>query len=348
MMLVKNQIVEISWTPATKEWYESKGYEFTGYRKKFKVKAEDLQNGSGLKVRVICEYCGKEFITKYSLYICGLETGKSCCQTCRKLKYKDSCLKKYGVENGFQLDFVKEKIKQASLEKYGTERPCQSQKVKEKIENTNIAKYGCKMTLQNPEILSKAKQTCMEKYGVENVFQSQEIQDKIKEINRQKYGEGNIAHTPLIAEKIRQNNLEKYGVPYVFQAESVITKIRQSLYENGTVPTSKPENAVCDLLEEIYGTNNCQRGFPLDKITMDCMLKIGDIKIDVEYDGLYYHADRKEKDKRRNYFVIKKGYKVIRIKGNKKDTLPTKEQIIKAVDCLVKGNQHFIEIDMNI
>ena len=86
----------------------------------------------------------------------------------------------------------------------------------------------------------------------------------------------------------------------------------------------------------------------MDRINLDCMVCFDGYKIDVEYDGLYYHKDRQEKDKRRNYFLIKQGYKVLRIKGNKKDDIPTEEQIIKAIDCLVKGNRSYIEIDMNI
>lgn len=278
-MLVKNQLVEISWTPATKNWLESKGYEFTGYRKKIQIKAEDLQPSSHIKVVVQCDYCENEFVTEYLLYLRSIETGKCCCKKCQKLKYKDSC---------------------------------------------------------------------MAKFGVKNALQSKEIQDRIKETNEKRYGKGNVAHTPEIAEKIKNKNIEKYGVPYVFQAEEVISKIRQSLYKNNAVPSSKPELSVCDLLESIYGIDNCYRGYPVDRINMDCMVNLGTDKIDVEYDGWYYHKDRQEKDKRRNYFLIKQGYKVLRIKGNKKDDIPTKEQIIEAIDCLVKGNQSYIEIKMDI
>lgn len=278
-MLVKNQLVEISWTPATKNWLESKGYEFTGYRKKIQIKAEDLQPSSHIKVVVQCDYCENEFATEYLSYLRSIETGKCCCKKCQKLKYKDSC---------------------------------------------------------------------MAKYGVKNALQSKEIQDRIKETNEKRYGKGNVAHTPEIAEKIKNKNIKKYGVPYVFQAEEVISKIRQSLYKNNVVPSSKPESSVCDLLESIYGIDNCYRGYPVDRINMDCMINLGTDKIDVEYDGWYYHKDRQEKDKRRNYFLIKQGYKVLRIKGNKKDDIPTKEQIIEAIDCLVKGNQSYIEIKMDI
>ena len=36
-------------------------------------------------------------------------------------RYKDSIMKKYGVENQFQREYVKEKLKKTKLERYGDE-----------------------------------------------------------------------------------------------------------------------------------------------------------------------------------------------------------------------------------
>ena len=40
-----------------------------------------------------------------------------------KNKRKETCIKKYGVENPMQLDIVKEKSKQTCLKNYGCEYP---------------------------------------------------------------------------------------------------------------------------------------------------------------------------------------------------------------------------------
>ena len=42
------------------------------------------------------------------------------------------------------------------------------------------------------------------------------------------------------------------------------------------------------------------------------------------------------------------GYKIVRIKGNNQDDMPTRNQILDAVDYLVKDNHHLVFIDMNI
>jgi len=43
------------------------------------------------------------------------------CQKCKKEKYKQTCIEKYGVENAFQSEIIKQKIKETSMKKYGFE-----------------------------------------------------------------------------------------------------------------------------------------------------------------------------------------------------------------------------------
>lgn len=69
-------------------------------------------------------------------------------------------------------------------------------------------------------------------------------------------------------------------------------------------------------------------------------------KIDVEYDGWYWHKDRVQQDRRRNNFLIGRGYKVLRIKSTFQ--LPTNEQIIDAVDYLINTHHNYKEIILDI
>lgn len=277
-MLVPNQYVEMRWHPQHKAYYIDKGYAFTKVGDIFMVKAEDLPKGSHAKVRVICDYCGKEILKEYREYVKGAQSGLDCCKPCFMQKMGDMCL---------------------------------------------------------------------EKYGVRNIFELQETQDKIKETLKGKYGDFvNVAHIPEIAEKIKQTNLKKYGVPYSAQATEVKKKMRQSLYQNKSVPSSKAEKYLCNLLAEIYGEANCTPCYAYDNLNFDCLLTIGDIKIDVEMDGWYWHEPKQEHDKRRNYFLTKRGFKVLRIRFN--NALPTKEQIIDAVNYLVNTNHSLKIIELDI
>lgn len=102
-----------------------------------------------------CKTCGKQqdYYHKESVYCshkCMISDPDY--QKKRMDSYKKSCLEKYGVENVYQLEKVKEKKKKSYLDHYGVEHPSQSMEFQEKV-----------------------KETCLEKYGVEHVMQSDEF-----------------------------------------------------------------------------------------------------------------------------------------------------------------------------
>lgn len=347
-MLVKNQEILTTWMPTNRQHYIDKGYKYTKCREKVLVKVEDLLPSSHEIVNVICDYCGKEYKKQYVNYLKEHTNNKDCCVNCSPKKVRDYYRDNFGVDNVFQLQETKDKSKKTCLAKYGVDNPSKSDEVKAKIAESNFVKYGDTCAARNKDVLAKTKQTCLDRYGVDNVFKSKEIQNKIKLTNEEKYGSGNIAHTPQISEKIKQSNVEKYGVSYTTQVPEIIAKMRESLMKNGNVASSKPERELCDMLHDIFGDENCIDGYALDRCNMDCLVKFSDCLIDVEYDGKYWHNNREEHDKRRNYWLIKQGYKVLRIKANNKDILPSKEQIRDAIDYLVKDNHSLTYIDMNI
>ena len=98
-MLVENQMIEMTWMPTTKEYYENLGYAFTKMRQKFLVKAEDLSCGSNKVVEIKCDYCGEIYKTRFFLHTKAINVnGKDCCEKCAPIKLKESMLNKYGVE----------------------------------------------------------------------------------------------------------------------------------------------------------------------------------------------------------------------------------------------------------
>lgn len=345
-MIVPNQRIKVKWCSSNVNWYKSKGYNYTKFGDEFEINANDLPLSSHYKVKVVCSYCGQEYETPFVQHIKSESNFGDCCKKCKPQKSKKTFNEKYGVDNPFQAESCKEKSKQTCLERYGYERACQSDEIKNKIAQTNLEKYGVTMTLLAPEIKAKVERTVMDKYGVTNVFESPQVQEKIKKTNEEKYGAGNIAHTPAISEKIKANNIEKYGVPYTTQVPEVVQKMREALYKNGTVPTSKNEKVMCALLKKLYGEENCFENFAFDRINFDCLVIVGENKIDVEYDGWYWHKERQEHDKRRNYCVLNKGYKVLRFRANY--AIPTEEEIRSAIDYLVKDNHSLNIVELDI
>lgn len=60
----------------------------------------------------------------------------------RSITIKQGVLKKYGCENVFQAEEIKQKIKEECLKKYGVEYTAQTSLSKEHIQQTCLEKYG--------------------------------------------------------------------------------------------------------------------------------------------------------------------------------------------------------------
>jgi very-short-patch-repair endonuclease len=219
---------------------------------------------------------------------------------------------------------------------------CQCKAVKAKI--TNLENLGVEFPMQSKEVQNKSQQTCLKRYGVKHALQSQEIKEKTINTILKKYGVENIAKSQKCINKIKQTNLKRYGVEFACCNEEVRNKMRESLYKNGSCKTSVQQRKVYNMLSEIYG--NCELNYPVSNCSLDCLIIVNDLKINIEYDGWYWHKDKQERDRRRDEFLKSQGYKILRIKAGR--MIPTKEQLKNAIDYLVKGNHSYTEIILDI
>lgn len=98
-MLAENQIIKVRWVSANKNWYIDKGYEFTKMWDYFYVKAEDLMPSSKYEVKIICDYCGKEYTGTYATYLTGVKTnGKNSCYDCKGNKTHETYMDKLAID----------------------------------------------------------------------------------------------------------------------------------------------------------------------------------------------------------------------------------------------------------
>lgn len=192
-----------------------------------------------------------------------------------------------------------------------------------KREDSFMNKYGTTSPGGSEECRNRAKEVMVEKYGCEYALQSTKGQENFKNSMKDKYGEDNPSKCPELRKKARE-----------------------SMYMNGTIPTSAPERKMVQMLIELFGEDSCIPGFPVDKINLDCLLTVNNIKIDVEYDGIYWHTGREDYDRKRNHWLISQGYKVIRILENTKNDLPSLERLKEEVDYILEGHD-LGYIDMN-
>lgn len=276
-MFDENQLVTVTWYSGNKQYYVDLGYTFTKFKDTFQVPFYLTKQRSKLWVKVVCDYCGEEYTTRYCNYQLSQKRGKVACKNCKQLKIADTLQNRYG-----------------SSSLWGSE-----------------------------ELRAKAKKSMKEKYGYEYAMQSEQGQEKFKGTMLDKYGVSNPVYSPKLQ-----------------------AKAKSSMYSNGTVPSSMPEKQIVEMLIREYGEDKCSPGFPVDRINLDCLLTLEGNKIDVEYDGLYWHQNTEDYDRKRNHWLMSKGYKVLRIKGNKYDEIPSIERIKEEVNYLL-DNHSIGYIDMN-
>ena len=200
------------------------------------VKLEHLSINSKASILVRCDYCNNSKNIMYSVYTTNIGSGGkfACSKKCGFVKAKQSNLIKYGVENVFQSNIIKDKIKETCTDKYGVENPSQSNIIKEKKKETTQQNYGVEHFSKTDKYKDKIKETCIDRYGVEYIFQSNKIKDKIKETCIDRYGVENPSQSKFIKEKKKETLLKNYGVEHFSKTDEYKDKVREtSLYRYG-------------------------------------------------------------------------------------------------------------------
>lgn len=344
-MIIQNQFIEIKWLHNNKKYYTDLGYEFTKIGDTFFVKAEDLSHGSKRKIKVQCDYCGIIFeVAVYNYYRSIKKKNIIACANCKTNKTRETLQSKYGVSAPCQYEKFNQKMKDTCLEKYGTTCALANKEIRQKAQNTLLEKYGVSYPVHSNIIKQKINQTNIERYGTIYISQNESIKEKIRNTNLQRYGTPVSTKSPQVIQKMKETCKAKYGGESSQCDVAVRQKSLSTMYKNGTIPSSTQEKEMVELLKKIYGEDNCQPQFNCDKLSFDCLLTIGDIKIDVEFDGWYWHKDKQHKDRKRNYFVMSQGYRVLRFIS--KNSL-TEKDIIDGVNYLINNNHrcHIVKLD---
>ena len=186
-MLVPGQLIQVKINNQNKEHFQILGYEVQ-CGETIMVPPTELTRGCSVEVQVICDFCGELIIKPYSRYLSQHTYNLDCCKQCSTIKQKSIMLKKYGVENPFESEEIKDKIKETVLSKYGVEYFSQTDEHREKTKLTNLSKYGYEYPNQNPLIKAKAIKTFAENGTVPT--SSQQIQ--IHNIVQKKYPEAQL------------------------------------------------------------------------------------------------------------------------------------------------------------
>lgn len=287
---------------------KAKQYQVLGYNCKtgdyIDVKIEDLPQRSHVKIKVQCDYCGKEYETTLDSATMQLQKfPKIACKGCKGKKQRDITIEKYGVENIMQLEETKNKFKQTMIERYGVDNPQKSETLHEKQQRTMLERYGCKCPLNNEKVKEKTIKTFNAKYGTDYPFQNPEIRNKAIKTNIERY-EGIEFHN--------DNKFSLFNLKFI---------------------GSKNQNHIAELL-------NAKSNVPLFGYIADIVLN----NVVIEYDGSGHklcvdfgelsESEFIKKNKRRDEVFLSNGYKILRIISND-DFLPTDYELLKIINkCL--------------
>lgn len=347
--MILNNLIPIKLGSLNIKHYRELGYNGK-YGEEILVAPIHLQDGSIVKEERICDCCGEKYSRKHSQHIKSfLLWGEDVCNKCSKdeqhnkiiiEKRKQVLLQKYGEDNPSKIIQFQEKREQTILKRYGVKNYFQAEDFDGKRKETNLYKYGTEFASQNKQIQEQIKKTCLERYGVDNPTLNKEIRKKQIETCLEKYGSVSSLGSQEIREKGRRTLEEKYGYDNPRKIPELQEKAMKTKISRGRVPTSQQQIQVNGLLKEMFPFNNVELNYVVSSLSLDTVLFLNNtIKIDVEYDGNYWHQDSK-KDRRRDEFLKSRGFKILRIRSGR--MLPTKEQLGEAIDKLKDRN--FIEI----
>ena len=258
-----------------------------------------------------CPICGKLTYYRNSTIGYSLTCSKECNYKLIYQHSKETCLKKYGVDNPAKSEIAKEHYKQTCLEKYGYDNSSKSNIVKEKAKQTCLEKYG-KPNVYNYE---KAKQTFLKHFGVDHNFKSKENREKAKQTSIQRYGRYNNLdkrnrtnieryggkspmHSDEVKEHFKQSLKNKYGYEHALQNPISYNKMIESKHKHNTWISSTFENLTYQYLLTLFDKNDIYRQYrdiryknPITHRRFLTDFYIKSIDLFIEIQGFYSHGN---------------------------------------------------------
>jgi hypothetical protein len=312
---------------------------------KFGYAPSELGRKSHRLVVCQCDYCTEPF----ERTMMRIKVGeKDSCRKCSSAKRKESNLIKYGCENTFSNKEVQAKIKKTNLEKYGVENPSSNKEIHEKKKKTLLANYGVDSPLKSEVVKDNAKATLKANYGVENAMFSAEVKEKHSNTNTEKYGSASPFGNKDIQAKIKLTNLDKYGVENPMQSPATVKKVQTTNLSRYGVTTNLqlPETVLsASQAIKVYRKTEAEIQTWLKSLGVEFKsnrtllagkeidLYNDDLKLGIEYCGLYWHNELSPEPRLRNYHFDK--YRKCKDQGVRLITIFEDEWLLR--NAQVKG-----------
>ena len=219
-----------------------------------------LPEGSGHKVKIICDFCGTHYENEWRKYLKIFKNNqKQCCSSkkCKEDKKKETNLKKWGVDNPMKSEKVRETLKKSILKNWGVDHYSKTDEFKEKIKNTAQKNWEVDHYSKTDEYKEKFKKTSLNNWGVDHPMKSKKVREVLKKSNLEKWGVDNPSKLDFVKSKVINTNLEKWGVDYYSQSDEFKEKSRETCIKR-------------------YGVDNPLKvDFIKEKVRKTCMKRYG-------------------------------------------------------------------------
>lgn len=191
---------------------------------------ENINCNTKIKSKCIKDDCSNIYEKKFHLLF---KTNNFFCKKCSinngLIKQKQTVQNKYGVDNVFKSDKIKETIKNTFITKYGVDNPSKFDEFKNNILETKIKRYNIKLKKNITE--EYKNKLILDKYGIINFRNSEIIKNKIKNTCIEKYGVEHVSKLHTIKEQKKINSIQKYGCEYPIQFPEIAEKASKSRYK---------------------------------------------------------------------------------------------------------------------
>jgi hypothetical protein len=213
--MLLNEYTTINISNKNKKYYIKTGYDIKKFGK-YVIKTKDLSSGSHVKVNVKCVHCNNIKNVRYYDYykITTNNTEDYYCKNCKHIRTQNTIFKKYGINNVFQSEEIKNKIKETNSKLYGVDYPMQNKIIQEKTIKTNLKVRGVKYPTQSENVIKKQKETNLKLYGNTFSLKNKDIIEKSNKTKLELYGTINVSESKTIQDKKIKTRLYSLSTNY--------------------------------------------------------------------------------------------------------------------------------------
>ncbi len=168
--------------------------------------------------RSVCWFCGRPAIKKARCgFVCGTNRKRGCQAWAEEVAKKT--IETKGKIPDFEIHRLS-RFKETCLKKYGVENPIQSKELRDKQTQITRERFG----MTPGELLRRRGEEYCHKNGVTNTWQIPSVREKILHTNMERYGVLHAAQAVVFKEKTKISNMTKYGVEYAMKLPTTIQK----------------------------------------------------------------------------------------------------------------------------